>query len=72
MTELLRGGELLDKLLTHKRFSEREAADVIAVLAETMAYLHRNGVSCQLLQITKIICTFFVKYIVISPCLFSL
>lgn len=44
VTELLRGGELLDKLLMLKRFNEREAADVMAVLAETVVYLHRNGV----------------------------
>jgi len=44
VTELLRGGELLDKILTQKRLSEREAADVMAVIAETVAYLHRNGV----------------------------
>jgi serine/threonine protein kinase len=44
VTELLRGGELLDKILAHKRLSEREAADVMAVVAETIAYLHRSGV----------------------------
>lgn len=44
VTELLRGGELLDKILAYKRLSEREAADVMAVVAETIAYLHRSGV----------------------------
>jgi len=44
VTELLRGGELLDKILSHKRLSEREAAEVMLVLSETIAYLHRNGV----------------------------
>lgn len=44
VTELLRGGELLDKILAHKRLSEREAADVMAVLVDTVAYLHRHGV----------------------------
>jgi p90 ribosomal S6 kinase len=45
VTELLRGGELLDKILSQKRLSEREAADVLCVLAETIGYLHRNGVN---------------------------
>lgn len=44
VTELLRGGELLDRILAQKRLSEREAADVMAVLVDTVAYLHRNGV----------------------------
>lgn len=44
ITELLRGGELLDKILTQKRLSEREAADIMAVLVDTVAYLHRHGV----------------------------
>jgi len=44
ITELLKGGELLDKILSHKRLSERDAADVTHVLAETIGYLHRNGV----------------------------
>ncbi len=44
VTELLRGGELLDKIFAHKRLSEREAADVMAVLVESVVYLHRHGV----------------------------
>ncbi|CAG7837370.1 unnamed protein product [Allacma fusca] len=55
VTELLRGGELLEKLLTSKRLSEREAADVMAVLAETIAYLHRNGVVHRDLQPANIV-----------------
>lgn len=42
--ELMHGGELLDKLLKQKFFSEREAAEVLAVLADTLKYLHQQGV----------------------------
>ena len=42
--ELMQGGELLDKLLKQKFFSEREAAEVLAVLADTLRYLHQQGV----------------------------
>ncbi len=42
--ELMHGGELLDKLLKQKFFSEREAAEVLAVLADTLKYLHHQGV----------------------------
>ena len=42
--ELMHGGELLDKLLKQKFFSEREAAEVLAVLADTLKYLHLQGV----------------------------
>ena len=55
VTELLRGGELLDKMLTQKTLSEREAADVMAVLAETIAYLHRHGVVHRDLQPSNIV-----------------
>ena len=42
--ELMHGGEPLDKLLKQKFFSEREAAEVLAVLADTLKYLHHQGV----------------------------
>ena len=42
--ELMTGGELLDKLLKQKFFSEREAAAVMTVIAETVRYLHQQGV----------------------------
>jgi len=43
--ELLRGGELLDKILRQKFFSEREASAVLETLAKTVNYLHSKGVS---------------------------
>lgn len=42
--ELMRGGELLDKILSEKSFSEREASDVLCVITKTVDYLHSQGV----------------------------
>ncbi|XP_067950980.1 ribosomal protein S6 kinase 2 beta-like isoform X2 [Watersipora subatra] len=44
VTELLTGGELLDKILRQKFFSEREAAAVLEKVTKTVHYLHSNGV----------------------------
>lgn len=41
---LLRGGELLERLLRLRMFSEREAANVMYVIVSTVQYLHNNGV----------------------------
>lgn len=45
VTELMRGGELLDRILRQRYFSEREASDVLCTIAKTMDYLHSQGVS---------------------------
>lgn len=42
--DLLKGGELLDRILKVK-FSEKEASSVIEVLTRAIEYLHENGVS---------------------------
>ncbi|KXJ17060.1 Ribosomal protein S6 kinase alpha-2 [Exaiptasia diaphana] len=42
--ELMRGGELLDRILKHKCLSEREAANIMYTLASTIAFLHEEGV----------------------------
>jgi len=42
--EYLRGGELLDKILRQKFFSEREAKAVMERVTTTVKYLHQNGV----------------------------
>ncbi|XP_076782719.1 ribosomal protein S6 kinase alpha-2 isoform X3 [Arvicanthis niloticus] len=42
--ELMRGGELLDRILRQRCFSEREASDVLYTIARTMDYLHSQGV----------------------------
>ncbi|XP_077613539.1 ribosomal protein S6 kinase alpha-2 [Crocuta crocuta] len=44
VTELMRGGELLDRILRQRCFSEREASDVLWTLTKTMDYLHSQGV----------------------------
>jgi len=44
VTELMKGGELLDKILRQKFFSEREASAVLQTLAKTLNYLHSQGV----------------------------
>lgn len=42
--DLLEGGELLDRILRKKFFCEKEASEVIEVIAKTIKYLHDNGV----------------------------
>lgn len=44
VTELLKGGELLDKILRQKFFSEREASAVLYTMTRTVEYLHAQGV----------------------------
>ena len=40
--ELMRGGELLDKILRQKFFSEREAKAVMEKVTTAVKYLHQN------------------------------
>uniref|UniRef100_A0A8C1SQL8 non-specific serine/threonine protein kinase n=1 Tax=Cyprinus carpio TaxID=7962 RepID=A0A8C1SQL8_CYPCA len=42
--ELMRGGELLDRILQQKCFSEREASAVLCTITKTVEYLHSQGV----------------------------
>uniref|UniRef100_A0A665WYB4 non-specific serine/threonine protein kinase n=1 Tax=Echeneis naucrates TaxID=173247 RepID=A0A665WYB4_ECHNA len=44
VTELMKGGELLDKILRQKFFSEREASAVLFTITKTVEYLHVQGV----------------------------
>ncbi|XP_013918452.1 PREDICTED: ribosomal protein S6 kinase alpha-1 [Thamnophis sirtalis] len=44
VTELMRGGELLDRILQQKCFSEREASSVLHTIGKTVEYLHSQGV----------------------------
>ncbi|KAG8588705.1 hypothetical protein GDO81_006068 [Engystomops pustulosus] len=44
ITELMRGGELLDRILRQKFFSEREACAVLQTICKTVEYLHSQGV----------------------------
>ncbi|XP_029141621.1 ribosomal protein S6 kinase alpha-6 [Protobothrops mucrosquamatus] len=45
VTELMKGGELLDRILRKKYFSEREASAVLYTITKTVDYLHCQGVS---------------------------
>lgn len=45
VTELMKGGELLDRILRQKFFSEREASAVLYTITKTVDYLHCQGVS---------------------------
>lgn len=42
--ELMKGGELLDRILLLKRMSESEASAVLRTVASALAYLHEHGV----------------------------
>lgn len=42
--QLLKGGDLLDYIITRRILTEYEAATVLKSLASTVAYLHTNGV----------------------------
>ena len=44
----MKGGELLDKILRQKFFSEREASAVLQTITRTVHYLHSQGVSSNL------------------------
>lgn len=48
VTELMKGGELLDKILRQKFFSEREASAVLYTITKTVEYLHVQGVRYRL------------------------
>ena len=40
----MRGGELLDRILRQKNFSEREASITMFTVTSAVQYLHKNGV----------------------------
>uniref|UniRef100_A0AAQ5X1L9 Ribosomal protein S6 kinase n=1 Tax=Amphiprion ocellaris TaxID=80972 RepID=A0AAQ5X1L9_AMPOC len=42
--DLMRGDELLDRVLTLPNFTERDASDIICTLTKTVEYLHSQGV----------------------------
>ncbi|XP_028409881.1 ribosomal protein S6 kinase 2 beta-like isoform X2 [Dendronephthya gigantea] len=44
VAELMRGGELLDRIVKQKNLSEREAANIMHTLSGALAYLHNEGV----------------------------
>ncbi|KAK6034361.1 kinase domain protein [Cooperia oncophora] len=48
--EYCRGGEMLDRILSKKTFTEREAAASMANLASAVCYLHSNQVAPEVLK----------------------
>ncbi|XP_054978969.1 ribosomal protein S6 kinase alpha-6 isoform X3 [Sorex araneus] len=44
VTDLMKGGELLDRIIKQKCFSEQEAGHVLFVITKTVDYLHCQGV----------------------------
>lgn len=51
--DLLEGGELLDRILKKKFFYEKEASEIIEVIAKTIEYLHSFKVVHRDLQVNK-------------------
>ena len=45
ITELVEGGELFDRIVAKSSYSEKEARDVIKVVLETMAFLHKSDIA---------------------------
>ena len=43
--DLMAGGELFDKIVNRSHYSEREARDVVKVLAKALAYCHKKGIA---------------------------
>jgi len=68
VTDLMRGGELLDRILKQKSFSEREASSVLQVLAKTVYYLHSKGVRSWLCLYSLLVSS---RIVCLSVCLFS-
>lgn len=44
VTELLSGGELLDRVWRKKNFSEMEAASVMRQLVSAVSFMHQSGI----------------------------
>lgn len=53
--ELLRGGELLDRILAIHRMSESEASAVLRTVVSAVAYLHDHGVVHRSIQMSYLI-----------------
>ncbi|MFN3504500.1 MAG: protein kinase domain-containing protein, partial [Allorhizobium sp.] len=54
--ELLRGGELFDRIVGRARFTEEEARQVVRPLLESVDYLHRMGIVHRDLKPENILC----------------
>ena len=66
VTELMRGGELLDRILKQKFFSEREASAVLHTITKTVEYLHSQGVrTTRNTEISKLL-LFFLRILLLK------
>lgn len=45
VTEIMRGGELFDRIVNKTFYNEKEARDVCRILFEALSYCHRNNVA---------------------------
>jgi calcium/calmodulin-dependent protein kinase I len=45
ITEIMRGGELFDRIVNKTFYNEKEARDVCRILFEALSYCHRNNVA---------------------------
>lgn len=71
VTELMKGGELLDKILRQKFFSEREASAVLYTITKTVDYLHCQGVRQrqyqQCIHLNQTVpCMYFCKFVTLN------
>uniref|UniRef100_A0A668A9R8 non-specific serine/threonine protein kinase n=1 Tax=Myripristis murdjan TaxID=586833 RepID=A0A668A9R8_9TELE len=72
VTELMRGGELLDRILKQKLFSEREASAVLHTITKTVEYLHSQGVRNTLTHIRLLLMLFICLFLEFSLSLYLL
>lgn len=68
VTELMRGGELLDRILKQKFFSEREASAVLHTITRTVEYLHSQGVRIAGIELFTLFYCFILNINVIIMC----
>eukprot|EP01129_Flabellula_baltica_P011071 TRINITY_DN4770_c0_g1_i3.p1 TRINITY_DN4770_c0_g1~~TRINITY_DN4770_c0_g1_i3.p1 ORF type:complete len:401 (-),score=90.94 TRINITY_DN4770_c0_g1_i3:24-1226(-) len=43
--ELVTGGELFDQIIENKKYSERDAVEIIKQILDAIAYMHENGIA---------------------------
>lgn len=55
VTELVSGGELLDRVITNGNYSEQDAANIIYQLVSGVAYLHEKGIVHRDLKLENIL-----------------
>lgn len=43
--ELMKGGELFDRIIEKEQFTEAEASDILRIISDTIRYCHSLGIS---------------------------